>query len=431
MGPAYAFNSIQGQLREQLILDNEDEWTTESFEFYPKDSSERCEIFRLESGSGSSDEGARCEAVENPDIREDGFTNTGGTYMGYLNQYVVPYVQDNIVFNTTVTAVKKIESDGFLFRSGAVCTNGDTFYRAENVVVALPLPLLQDRDVVFEPDYLLKPNLQETIDSIKLVDGVRFWLEFSEPFFPQQLELERENSFPINCIDAFLGQPSERYILTNVGIGQTGLAELSDDDIIKRVLDDLDAIYDGKARETLVGSYVQNWSKKPLTKYIFSDDEEPRDYEIYKEPIFVGGNIFLAGEYAIEARNYALNARRVAEKIVGRRFPNSSVSSSSSGSGSNDEPDTPPKRCRKKERPKALVQYYVKRKKNGVTVKRKLRRTCEFLAGRKSRKILRSYCFKRNLLLSSNNNRVIVADACIETCGKVGVGRCRFLKDQQ
>jgi len=304
MGPAYAFNSIQDHLRENLILDEDEEWTTGSFEFYPVDSNERCEIFEQ---SNSNDETFVCEEIVDGDpLRENGFEN-GGTHMTYLNQYVMPHVQNKIIYNTTATTVD-YQHKNYV----RVCTTGDTSYRAKNVVVALPLPLLKDRDIEFEPD--LPSYLRDEIDSIGLVDGLRFWIEFGEKFYPDSLELIREGSFAIYCIDAFLGQPSDRHVLTNVGIGATGLTELSDQEVIERVLDDLDVAYDGKARESLVGHYVQNWSKKPLTKYIFSDDQTPRDFNIFDAP--VENKVYITGEFAVEGRNFYVNSRRAVEKII-------------------------------------------------------------------------------------------------------------------
>ena len=303
MGPAYAFNSIEYHLKENLILNEDEEWTTESFEFNPVDSSERCEVYQ--ETSGSSDEGAVCEDVQ-ADYGENGFGN-GGTHMTYLNQYVVPHVQDNIVLNTRATTVD-YRAKNFV----AVCTAGDTSYRAKRVIVALPLPILKYRDVVFEPD--LPSYLRDEIESIELVGGSRFWIEFEEKFYPDSLELVRDGSFAINCIDAFLGQPSGRNVLTNVGISATGLAGLSDQEVIERVLDDLDAIYEGKARATQVGHYVQNWSKKPLTKYIFSDDTKPRDFGIFDAP--VDDRVYLTGEFAVEGRNFYLSSRRAVESIM-------------------------------------------------------------------------------------------------------------------
>lgn len=302
MGPAYAFNSIQDHLRENLILDEDEEWTTGSFEFYPADSSERCEIFEE---SNSNDESFICEDVEGDPLRENGFENVG-THMTYLNQYVMPHVQNKIIYNATATTVD--------YRQNyvRVCTTGDTSYRAKNVIVALPLPLLKDKDIKFKPD--LPSYLRDEIESIGLVDGLRFWIEFDEKFYPDSLELVREGSFAIYCIDAFLGQPSERHVLTNVGIGATGLTELSDQEVIERVLDDLDAAYDGKARASLVDHYVQNWSKKPLTRYIFSDDVTPRDFNIFDAP--VDDRVYITGEFAVEGRNFYLNSRRAVEKVV-------------------------------------------------------------------------------------------------------------------
>merc|ERR1712060_486066 len=146
--------------------------------------------------------------------------------------------------------------------------------------------------IAFEPP--LPPSYSNAIDSRPIVGGVRFWVEFSEMFYAENLEIFRGDSYPSSeevatyYFDATFGEAaaSGRNIITNLGIGQNSLAALSDDELIERVLDDLDHVYNGKARETYMQHRVQNWSAQPC-RGVFSDDSpgvEPY-YEVYEEPI--------------------------------------------------------------------------------------------------------------------------------------------------
>ena len=122
--------------------------------------------------------------------------------------------------------------------------------------------------------------------------------EEEEDLTPQDL-VEKGASYG-RYFDATFGEPaaSGRHIVTNLGIGQNGLAALSDDEVIERVLDDLDRVYNGDARRTYVQHRVQNWSAEP-SRGVFSDDSpgvEPH-YDVYAEPI--DGRLYIAGEFAI------------------------------------------------------------------------------------------------------------------------------------
>jgi len=202
-----------------------------------------------------------------------------------------------------------------------VCTSSGQTYQASSVVIAVPLAVLQDAAIAFEPP--LPPSYSHAIDSRPIVGGVRFWVEFSEMFYAENLEIFRGDSYPSSeevatyYFDATFGEAaaSGRNIITNLGIGQNSLAALSDDELIERVLDDLDHVYNGKARETYMQHRVQNWSAQPC-RGVFSDDSpgvEPY-YEVYEEPI--DGRLYIAGEFAIEGRAFFESGKNVAEKII-------------------------------------------------------------------------------------------------------------------
>jgi len=97
----------------------------------------------------------------------------------------------------------------------------------------------------------------------------------------------------------------------------------------------------------------------------------------------------------------------------------------------NPAPTNPPKKkCRRKEKRNAKVSFKVKRQQQGETVVKTIKRKCSWIANFKRTADAKSYCRKRNLDAEPKNVRKIVADTCPETCGKLGVGKCRFLKNQ-
>jgi len=86
------------------------------------------------------------------------------------------------------------------------------------------------------------------------------------------------------------------------------------------------------------------------------------------------------------------------------------------------------KRCRRKEKPNVDMKFKVKRQGKIRQIKRK----CKFIAGMRGIAVAKSYCRKRNMnvVWEQGQKKPILADMCPETCGRLGVGKCRFLKDQ-
>ena len=323
LGAAFAFNGIDG-LRQVLDL-NEDEDFDTAVSLFDPDNTRSCDI-----SSGGS---VTCETLDGSGIVEDVFVN--GTYFGYLSRYVIPYVNSKIELDTRVTTVNYSDGDWV-----TVCTSSGQTYQAKSVVMAVPLAVLQDGAIAFEPP--LPPSYRNAIDSRPNVGGLRFWVEFSERFYAENLQIFREDSFATYYFDATFGEPaaSGRHIVTNLGIGQNGLAALSDDEVIERVLDDLDRVYNGDARRTYVQHRVQNWSAEP-SRGVFSDDSpgvEPH-YDVYAEPI--DGRLYIAGEFAIEGRAFFESGRNTAEKII-EASPSPSPSPSPTPSPSPSPSPSPP-----------------------------------------------------------------------------------------
>lgn len=190
LGPAFAFNGLE-PLREVLDLRDDEEWVTESVLYDPEDG-ERCEI--------RTDGQVTCSDIDEPSVIEEVFSD--GTFFSYLETYVIPQVQDKVILNDAVTTVDYSEGSNRV----TICTANGIAYQAQSVVMAVPLAILQDGDIEFIPPL---PSLyQNTIDAIPIIGGMRFWVEFSERFYPDALEVAREDTFGTYYLDAVFGETS-------------------------------------------------------------------------------------------------------------------------------------------------------------------------------------------------------------------------------
>jgi monoamine oxidase len=217
------------------------------------------------------------------------------TWYGFFEQYMVPSIQDQIVYNSPVVEVD-YSGDKVLVRN----LSGDTF-EADRVLVTVPIKILQIGSINFTPQ--LPTAKVEAIDSITMPDGLKVFIEFSERFYPDLLFtgglIKEAFSDEKLFYDAAFGKDTDRHILGLFSVGGKAAAytTLTDDAILARVMDELDEIFEGKASQYYKNHVVQNWSKEPYIQGSYSiefENNHARTVADIVEP--VDNKIYFAGE---------------------------------------------------------------------------------------------------------------------------------------
>ncbi len=195
------------------------------------------------------------------------------TWYGFLETYIVPDIYDRIVFNAPVDQID-YSGDKVLVRTAS--QNAQT-YEADQVIVTVPVKILQGESIAFKP--ALSNTKKEAIDSITVGDGLKVFIEFEERFYPDILMFGPllQAAFRDNKIfyDAAFGKEANRHVLGLFTINEQAseYVELgTDEKIIERILDELDEVFDGQARQHYKQHIIQNWTAEPYIQGSYSYD---------------------------------------------------------------------------------------------------------------------------------------------------------------
>lgn len=253
--------------------------------------------------------------LQEADFTEDSkFINA--TWFDFFEQYIVPSVEDRITYNAVVQAVD------YSAATIQVETQNDT-YSADRVIVTAPVKMLQNGAIRFTPD--LPEDKQEAIDSVRVWDGCKAFIEFSEKFWPALVAF---NITPATAgqklyYDAAYGQETTQHILGlfAVGSGTRPYIELNDDALIEYMLNELDELFDGQASPNYVKHIFQNWNAEPYANGAYVVDHE--NWRTVRtlgarvdDRLFFAGTAYTDGEDWSSVHTAARSARRAIEEIL-------------------------------------------------------------------------------------------------------------------
>ena len=255
--------------------------------------------------------------LQQADFTEDSkFINA--TWFDFFEQYIVPSVEKSITYDAAVTSID-YSGENVQVETPAGTFSGDV------VIVTVPVKILQNGAITFTPD--LPSSKRDAINTVRVWDGCKAFIEFSEKFYPTFVGFEITPSEAGQKLyyDASYGQDTTQHILGlfAVGTGTQPYVDLNDDALIAYMLDELDAIFDGKASASYIKHLFQNWNADPYANgaYVI-DDENWRRVRTLGER--VGDRLFFAGDAYTDGSDWssvhtaARSARRAVEEILGR-----------------------------------------------------------------------------------------------------------------
>ena len=237
------------------------------------------------------------------------------TWFDFFEQYILPSVAERIRYNTVVNQIDyaaetiKIETE-------------NEQYTAGKVIVTVPVKLLQNGAINFKPP--LPAEKQEAINKVRVWDGCKAFIEFSQKFYPAAVAFEifPETAGQKLYYDAAYGQDTDQHILGlfAVGTGTRPYVELSDADLIAYMLNELDELFDGQASPGYVKHIFQNWNAEPYANgaYVVSHENWRRVQtlgESVDDRLFFAGTAYTDGEDWSSVHTAARSARRAVEEI--------------------------------------------------------------------------------------------------------------------
>ncbi len=249
--------------------------------------------------------------LDDSDIK---FVNS--SWFNFFEEYIIPSIIDHISYNTIVQSIdysgEKVVVD---------TQNGQ--HTADKVIVSVPLKILQDGDISFQP--ALPEDKVNAINESLVWDGFKAFIEFSEKFYDTQIDVEIN---PVSdgaklYYDASYGQNTSKYILGLFAVGKPArdYIALSDDELRDFILSELDEMYPNKASANYLKHISQNWNKEPFIKggYLTShaDWRTVRELgESVADKIYFAGGAYTDGEDWVGVHTIAQSAKDAVGEII-------------------------------------------------------------------------------------------------------------------
>ena len=249
-------------------------------------------------------------------VEEVGFTIDqkfiNATWFDFFEQYIVPSIASQIAFNKVV---ESIDYSGAQIR---IKTSTEEFL-ADRVIVSVPIKILQNGAINFSPS--LPSRKLDAISKVKVWDGCKAFIAFSEKFYPTftGFDIRPASAGQKLYYDAAYGQNTNKHVLGlfAVGVGTEPYVQLSDEELKNYMLDELDAIFDGKASASYIKHTFQNWNKEPHIggAYVYDHENWRRVKRLGDS---VGDKLFFAGASYTDGRDWASvhAAARAAKRVV-------------------------------------------------------------------------------------------------------------------
>ena len=238
------------------------------------------------------------------------FANT--TWWSYFDKFMYPYIADRVEFNAVVKRIEYMGHDTSIpsNTSMLVTTTDGRKFTASHVILTVPIPILQDRDITFSPD--LDAGTWKAVDDMVMADGMKVWFEFDQRFWPDFLftkSILRGMEGQPFYFDALLGKPDANanvLCLFNVNTNEASKrAAWTDNEIVQNALDQLEDMFDrSDLRDHLVQSRVQNWSQEPHIRGAYTWNYGEYNQKTLRKPLHEG-HLFLAGEHIAKGREYS------------------------------------------------------------------------------------------------------------------------------
>lgn len=197
------------------------------------------------------------------------FKFSNATWFDFFDQLVTPSLKEKIHYNSPVHHIDYSNDETI------VSTKSGEEYTANKVLVTVPIKILQNEFITFQP--ALPPKQIAAINKEQMPGGLKVFIEFSEKFYPEVL-------FPNGLLkgalggnymyyDECYGKDSSKNILGLFAVGEPSEKYTSletDDAIFNYILNELDEMFEGKASLHYIKHIVQNWSSEPFIQGSYS-----------------------------------------------------------------------------------------------------------------------------------------------------------------
>lgn len=213
------------------------------------------------------------------------------TWYDFVNDNIASTVKHKIRFNSPVTTID-YSGDEVI-----VGTRYGDMYKADRVIVTVSIGVLQSNMISFIPK--ISDDRREAIESISFLPGLKLVMKFSEKFYPDAINCSVEHGEKVFYDIAFQKEAQTNVLgfLCVGGEAQKYYDLQSEQEIVTRLLQELDQIFDGKATATYSGDYIlENWSQHEFIQGTWTQaiQEKRSSLNTLNQPL--NNKVYFAGE---------------------------------------------------------------------------------------------------------------------------------------
>jgi monoamine oxidase len=178
--------------------------------------------------------------------------------------------------------------------------NGEEF-ESTHVIVTVPITVLKEGDISFNPP--LPFDKTQAFEKIGMDAGMKVFLKFSEQFYDDNVVGGKVCAAYAN---EKIGKTGSDHVLLAFVMGEQAeaLTVLEESEVVNKLLEELDEMYEGKASTTFISAYVQDWSKHPFIRGAYSystvgmgDVRKIAASSVENKIFFAGEAMHLAGHH--------------------------------------------------------------------------------------------------------------------------------------
>jgi len=239
------------------------------------------------------------------------------TWFDFFDEYIVPSIRSKMRFNTQITSID------YLGAKVVLRDKQSTRFKADKLIVTVPLKILQDGDIEFMP--ALPREKLKAMGQARVWGGIKVFMQFSQRFYPTFLAFPDSQTRTGQRLyyDAAYAQNTDAHILGLFAVGKQAEQYQALSGAAQRdfILAELDSIFEGAASKTYMQHKVQNWNDEPFIRGAYLADNTPsRISRILSRA--VENTLFFAGEaYTQEddwgsVHNAARSARDAVEELL-------------------------------------------------------------------------------------------------------------------
>ncbi len=237
------------------------------------------------------------------------------TWFNFYDAYVVPSIANKIVYNTIV---KSIDYSG----DQVIITTQNGEYKADKVIISVPLKILQDGDIGFSPT--LPKGKMDAINNTRIWEGFKAFIEFSTNFYNDGhlFQITPETDGQKLYYNAAFGQNTSKNILGlfTVGTPARDYITRSGNDLKDFMLSELDGIFSNQATPNYTNHITQNWNNESFIKAGYMTDHADWQTvsklgESVSNKIYFAGGAYTDGNDWVSVHAAARSAKRTVEEI--------------------------------------------------------------------------------------------------------------------